>query len=533
MIQKNSHLFRIICLTVVAVATLSLNSCRDEEDLGSIAGFVTDANSGEPLHAVDITLSPDGLSAISGSDGRYEYQDLKPGIYTIQASKSGYISNSKRVSVVSGRSVSGDILLTPSSADMSLSVSRIDFGTGSSVENFQIINNAANGSFQWSINKEDAADWLTVSPTNGSTGAGQRSQVTLVVNRATLTTSSTTTLRINNITNGNSITLPVSVDYNSGTLVVTPTVVDFGTSASSRTITLSNSGSTSVNYEISYNCVWLTVSPTAGYLTTGGTASIALSLDRTAFSGNAETILTVRNTDDGSSISVRVTANNDGGSSSDEIVVSNGLLAYYTFDDGTANDITDNGADATLQNGASTVNKTGGGKYLNISSAQKSYLNIPYNFFSNRSRWTVSFWAKDMTAGRIFSAQYPSSNNYYSDVPALLAEQAGSLYMVTRYNNYGSPIAYNYINNSGSWHHFVIVLDGINNNANIKFYVDGTLIDNVAPSYDNVNQCTKIVFGGDKNGAYNLAPSMKVDNIRFYGRSLNATEIQTIYNNEL
>ena len=526
--MKNFSLWSIL----IVALSFCIVGCREEKDPGAIAGFVTDANSGEPLRAVDITLSPTGLSTVSGSDGRYEFHNLDPDQYTVRASKSGYISNSRSVSVVSGQTASGDIMLTASSADMSLSVGLVDFGTSGTVEVFQIINNASTGSFQWTVSKEGVANWLTVTPTSGSVGAGQRAPVTLTVDRSQVSTSQTVTLRVTNTTSGNSISLPVSVGYNSGTLQVTPSTVDFGTSATSRQLTLYNSGSTIVTYEVNYNCSWLTVSPTSGTLASGSSATLALSLNRSAFSGNAETILQVRNTADGSSTSVRVIASNNGSSPSDDIVVSNGLMAYYTFDDGTANDKTDNGADAQMMSGATTATETGGRVYLKISSTQASYLNIPYNFFSGYSYWTVSFWVKDLTAGCVFAAVNSNNNNGY-DQPCLWADQGGQLIVYLKSDYYHSDISYNYVNNSSVWHHYTIVRDGgsTGNQVPVKFYVDGVLIDNLSVSSTTTNG-TKIIFGGDKNGSYGIAPSMKLDNIRFYGRALSSSEIQTIYNNE-
>ena len=85
----------------VAAVLFCLGGCNDNEEAqtGSIAGFVLDANTGEPVRAANITLSPIGVSAVSGSDGMFEFVDLKADKYTIQASKSGYITNTKTVIV--------------------------------------------------------------------------------------------------------------------------------------------------------------------------------------------------------------------------------------------------------------------------------------------------------------------------------------------------------------------------------------------------------------------------------------------------
>lgn len=371
-----------LILTVSVLLVSCFSSCKeDEELLGTITGFVVDADTGEPVRTANITLNPSGSSTVSGSDGRYEFLDLESGTYTVQASKTGYISNTKTVVVNGVRTSTGDIMLTPSSSDMTLSVNQIDFGVSGTIAYFQIANNASNGSIQWSIVKQGTANWLTVSPVSGTTGAGQQSRITLTADRTNLTTSSTVNLVITNNTSGNSITLPVSISYNSEVLQVTPNPVDFGTSATSRQITLHNSGYTAISYEIDYNCSWLTVSPTSGTIQSGSNATVSLSLNRNAFSGNVETILQVRNANDGSTTPVRVTAANNGGGS-DDIVVSNGLMAYYTFDNGTANDMTDNNADAQIMNGATMVSDGNGGYYLSISSTQGGYMHIPYNFLA-------------------------------------------------------------------------------------------------------------------------------------------------------
>ena len=532
---------RIVQLLMASVVFFLAACGGDDAATGSIAGFVVDANTGEPVRNASITINPGGYTSISGSDGRYEYLNLKADTYTVQASKSGYITNTKTVVVPAGGVGSGDIMLTPSSGEMSLSVSYIDFGASLTVATFQIHNNAANGSFQWSVAKESPADWLTVSPTSGSCGAGQSSPVSLTVNRALVSTSQTVTLRVTNTTSGNSIALPVSVSYNSGALQVTPNPVDFGSSASTRQMTILNTGSASVSYEVNYNCAWLTVSPLSGTLNGGSSATIALALDRSAFNGTAQTVLQVRNTADGSVVNVSVTATNDGGGGGGTVVVPGGLQCYYTFDNGTANDMTDNSVDAQLMNSATTVG-TGNGYYLKLNQVSDDYLLIPYNLFSGLSNWSVSFWIKDFGAGNIFAAQSSSTNSYnYYDAPLLWAMQDNKLRLkcnsdgMPQSNGYGgTAFSYNYTNiqADGSWHHVVVTMS---TGGNAKLYVDGQLRDQITCSYvqNTINGCTKIAFGGSKDGLYPFSSSMKLDNIRIYNRAVSNTEVQTIYNSEL
>ncbi|MBR1849834.1 MAG: LamG domain-containing protein [Bacteroidales bacterium] len=208
-----------------------------------------------------------------------------------------------------------------------------------------------------------------------------------------------------------------------------------------------------------------------------------------------------------------------------------GLQAYYTFDDGTAYDQSGQDAHASTPSGGSFVNDNGH-SCLKLSSVNAEYLNIPYNFFSGYSYWTVSFWVKDLTAGCVFAAVNSSNDNGY-DSPCLWADQGGQLIVYLRDAYHHCDISYNYANNSSAWHHYTIVRNGgtTGNNVPVKFYVDGVLTDNLSvPSY--ATDGTKIIFGGNKNGSYGITPSMKLDNIRFYNRALTNKDVMILYNSE-
>ena len=509
-------------------------SCKDTTvDYGSIAGYVTDANNGEPLRNVDVTLSPVGLSAVSGSDGRYEFLDLTEGRYTVQASKPGYVTNTKAVDVRRGKVALGDIMLTRSYSDMSLNVSRIDFGTNETVHTFQIINNASNGSFAWSITKMGSADWLTITPTSGNTTAGSRSMVTLTIDRSQISSPVTVNLRITNTNSGSEITLPVSVGYNSNTMTVSPTTVDFGTGSASKSITIYNTGSSSISYEISYNCAWLTVNPDMGVIGASSSKIVTLSLNRSALSGNSNTTLQVRNVTDGSVVSVYVSASSSGGGG--EIVIPGGLMAYYTFDNGDGTDFSENSIDASLVHEPSLPDDGHGGHYLSLNAIQGQYMNIPYNLFNGLYRFSVSLWIKDFNPGCIFSGQ-TSGGGSWGDAPAFWATQDSKFRIKCANGNteqYGYDFSYNYVTEgiqSGGWHHIVVVY-----NSNAILYIDGNRVDQGTPNFNQntINGCTKVVFGGDKEGTYGYSGNMKLDNIRIYNRALSQQEIQTIYSNEL
>ena len=169
---------------------LMLGACaKDEETFtGNILGKVTDSSTGEVLQGVTVTITPTGTSRTTGSDGYFEFRDLDPKQYEIQARKSGYTTNNKSVTVVTGRDVSGDIQLTPIAQDgkLELSVSSLNFGSQNSSLSFSIQNNG-NKKFNWNISGLDKIDWLSVSPTTGTLAAGKSNAVTVTLKRDRIT----------------------------------------------------------------------------------------------------------------------------------------------------------------------------------------------------------------------------------------------------------------------------------------------------------------------------------------------------------
>jgi DNA-binding winged helix-turn-helix (wHTH) protein len=61
-----------------------------------------------------VVLSPGGKTKTTGSDGRYEFQDLDAAQYTITVQKNGYQTNRKTVTAVSDEKTEANIPLTKS-----------------------------------------------------------------------------------------------------------------------------------------------------------------------------------------------------------------------------------------------------------------------------------------------------------------------------------------------------------------------------------------------------------------------------------
>lgn len=224
-----------------------------------------------------------------------------------------------------------------------------------------------------------------------------------------------------------------------------------------------------------------------------------------------------------------------------DIVVKEGLLAYWNFDNGNADDATDNGYDANFIGNPKFVNETpnGYGKSLLLQAAKNQRMVVPYNLIPET--FTICFWVKDFGTGLFFGE--PQGRG-------LAVNNEGRI-ALTRFDAmFFQPLSFDYnarnIQSSG-WHHVALVVrsSGSGYNGNLfQLFIDGRKVDEQTGSY--WYKSSKFHFGGVITGAGNsigdmmdgnakaIVPAMsfKVDNIRIYSRLLNINEIKQIYNSE-
>ena len=98
------------CIMLLAIC----NSCTKAEydHFATLYGVISDHNTGEPLTNVSVVLSPGGKTKTTGTDGRYEFNDLDPQQYTITVQKSGYSTNRKTITAIVGEKTEANITLT-------------------------------------------------------------------------------------------------------------------------------------------------------------------------------------------------------------------------------------------------------------------------------------------------------------------------------------------------------------------------------------------------------------------------------------
>ena len=204
-----------VCLLIGCISA----GCSEDETpgFGSIYGIVTDAKSSQPVYGATVVLSPGNHSTTTGVDGHYEFVDLEPGQYKIQVQASGYQVNSSQIQVHAGGQAIGDITVSPVDeiSGIQLSTSTLNFDTNYTELTFSIHNTGNAGTVSWYINGINVS-WLTVSPQQGETAMGKSSEVKVLINRTSITTSQSTTIIVNAAGGSQPVTILVSTAGESG-----------------------------------------------------------------------------------------------------------------------------------------------------------------------------------------------------------------------------------------------------------------------------------------------------------------------------
>ena len=176
-------LFYILPLLGVLLMTLG---CEEELiDLrGDIKGVVKDAD-GNFLEDCILSITPTGTAKMTGPDGSFEFTRLDPGEYTITVRKEGYTNTTQKVTVISGKVVTVDIVLKHAYGDLKGTVSDengfIESCQVSLSPGGQTIMTGANGTFEFS--KLTPGDYTVTFKKEGYTDKSET--VTVVAGKTT------------------------------------------------------------------------------------------------------------------------------------------------------------------------------------------------------------------------------------------------------------------------------------------------------------------------------------------------------------
>ncbi|MBR2114901.1 MAG: carboxypeptidase regulatory-like domain-containing protein [Prevotella sp.] len=527
-------LFFLSCLVVSVIVT----SCaKDEDNLnGTIAGLVTDyTNANSPIAGATVTLSTKGLTKTTGSDGRFEFKGIEPGTYTLQVSANHYQTTTKQVTVYAGQTANCDFQLSAGAVSVDISPVTLNFGNNTEQLSFTITNNST-GTLTYTIS--GIPNFVQVSPTTGSVAARGKQAVTVtVINRASITSARNGQMTVN--IGSDSYTISVNVEPYQTEAVnvdINPQALSFDKDTDQLKFTMSSNYSKDLSYTISSNLDILTVSPDNGTLAARGKAEISVSVkDRKNVTTERNGSLTISMGGNTYVVNVSVAKYEEDETPATPINTNRGLLAFYSFDENNADDMTGNKYHGVVS-GGTFITDTPNGKGKALSMKAKDFVNIAYNPLSDKETQTVNMWIKDFGTGPLFML---TDGSYYW-APSLFINSDMKLSYIrttgTKPSNlntvYSTPTNLNSYS-TGQWIMVTIVLTktGLDRNlaqGNAVFYINGRRIDSVSNS--NSSRGNSITIGGKFDTMWNDA--FKVDNVRIHGVALTDEEIEAIYNAE-
>jgi len=225
--------------------------------------------------------------------------------------------------------------------------------------------------------------------------------------------------------------------------------------------------------------------------------------------------------------------NNSSQSSSANATTPSGLVGHWAFNEGsgiTAADSSGNGNTGTVSGATWTTGRIGGGLDFSVSGTA-DYVILPSTVLSGKTNITTAFWLKtsSVESQAIISGAKAGVDNEYLIF-------FGSKTSISLYN--GANIAAFNIPSiaDNSWHHYAVVRDDTNNQANL--YVDGAA-DNENPKAVTLSTLTVdaggLVVGQEQDsvgGGFDAAQDMGsvFDDLRIYNRVLTLSEIQALAN---
>jgi predicted ribosomally synthesized peptide with SipW-like signal peptide len=214
----------------------------------------------------------------------------------------------------------------------------------------------------------------------------------------------------------------------------------------------------------------------------------------------------------------------------DGVGLSTDLVARYPFDvaaGSTAADVSGNGNDGTLVNGpgatggqfGDAVSLTGSTDYVAVADDPTLDLTDAFTI----SAWVETSGTQPSYARLVSREQSGVGNRQYNlgfTPGGMRPRTVVDTGATTSVEVSGStPIT------DGNWHHLAITFDATDD---LRLYVDGTEEDTTSVSAPVVSRSSDVVLGGVAHTPSSLQYSGALDDVRLYGRALDADEVGTL-----
>jgi hypothetical protein len=201
--------------------------------------------------------------------------------------------------------------------------------------------------------------------------------------------------------------------------------------------------------------------------------------------------------------------------------VTGGLVAHWTFDDGTAHDSagTNNG---TIYGAVPAASKIGGS--LNFDGIN-DYVQVNDNTSLDiTNAITISAWVKRDLTGVRHNVVCKTTNTMPYDGYHLIIGAADEVAFTLAINGHWNGVEGGAID-AGNWHHLAGTYDG----TQLTLYIDGSpVVSEIDPGTIGVNNQNLYIGRAVPNYGYFFDGN--IDDVRIYNRALNGNEVQQLYN---
>ncbi len=205
-------------------------------------------------------------------------------------------------------------------------------------------------------------------------------------------------------------------------------------------------------------------------------------------------------------------------------MVGRALVAYYTFDNQTCDNVRSDNYHGVLVGNGSYITDTPNKQGRSLSLLQQQYVNIPYMPVTGNA-WTISMWVKDFGTGILLTG---IKDGQYINCPSLFVSASGI--PQTTFNSSSSLVSLNLSLSSyqtGVWTHLALSM----NNGLATLYVNGKRF-----ATKQIGQGAaagqSIIVGGRPSTSWAWSDPMIVDNVRLHGAVLTDDEVASIYQYE-